>query len=446
MASSVVQVVHCIDTEGPLHESLAATFERLRAIFGLDLEPDRATLERLRRQEIDLGGIEAEVAKVISPELSRYNDTWTGLDEMLRDIMAPTYRQRMVDSFGGGWIYNWFCLDHVGFTANPRRRDMGFHNIFDHYAEMIRETGSSGDAIHFHHHPLAPSREAHRCATHFFAHTPMVFEILARDVIERMWFPSCYRPGFHVIRPDSAWFLEQFIPFDFSNQSTDEDYSLQRDLAAGRFGDWRRAPRSWTPYHPDHDDYQTPGQCRRWTARCLNVGTRLRLLQEADVEQAFQQAEAGEPVVLAFTNHDFRDMRPDIERVRGLLAAASARHPGVKWRHAEARDAMRDALDLAQPEPLALDISFADNRMTVTARGRTFGPQPFLALKTRDGRYFHDNLDIQQPFQNWTYVFDADTFTLDALSAIGVAACDAVGNVAVAVHDPVGGTTRTVGR
>ena len=34
---STVYVVHCIDTEGPLYESIEVTFQRLKEIFGLTL-------------------------------------------------------------------------------------------------------------------------------------------------------------------------------------------------------------------------------------------------------------------------------------------------------------------------------------------------------------------------------------------------------------------------
>ncbi len=444
MSPSVVQVVHCIDTEGPLHEPLAATFQRLESIYGLSFEPKRETLLRLQRREIPLDGLEDEVARTFSPQNLGYNDGWDSIDAMLAEMMSPGFRQAEPDSFGGGWVYNWFCLDHVGFTANPRRRDMGFHNIRDHYRQAMLDSGSGRDGLHFHHHPLAFSREANRCATHFFSHTPIIFEILARCVIERRWFPCAYRPGFHVIRPDSAWFLEQYIPFDFSNQSTDEDYSRQRDLAAGRFGDWRRAPRSWTPYHPDHDDYQSPGNCRRWTARCLNVGTRLRLMTQADVDLAFREAAEGKPVVLAFTNHDFRDMRPDVALVRSMLADAAARYPGVRYRFAEARDAMRSALDLPVKSPLTFEMRREGSRLSITSSGRLFGPQPFLALATRDRRFLHDNLDIQRPFHEWSYVLDEDTMVSEALASIGVAGCDETGNVTVAVMNPADGKVEIV--
>ena len=36
-----VYVVHCIDTEGPLNESLKNTFERIKSIYGIRLKPTK---------------------------------------------------------------------------------------------------------------------------------------------------------------------------------------------------------------------------------------------------------------------------------------------------------------------------------------------------------------------------------------------------------------------
>ncbi|HEY9164075.1 MAG TPA: hypothetical protein VIN57_05650, partial [Magnetovibrio sp.] len=336
---TVVYVVHCIDTEGPLHEPLQVTFDRIAGIFSLHFEPSRETLVQLQNKEIDLNGLESEVARVLAPQILDYNDTWDKLDEMLRSALSTDFRDAQKDSFNNGWIYNWHCLDLVGFVDNPRRRDLGFHKIFDHYRNILAETGSHQDGVHFHHHPIPFSESAHHCATHYFNRKPIIFEILARRIIERSWFPCINRPGFHTTRPDSHWLMEQFIPFDYANQATGEDYSAQRDLANGRYGDWRRAPSTWQPYHPSHDDYQTPGTCRRWIGRCLNVGTRLRLLTQDDVDQAFQEAQDGKPVILSFTNHDFRDLRPDVVAVQEMLNNAASRFPGVKFRHCEGREA-----------------------------------------------------------------------------------------------------------
>lgn len=441
MTSSTVHVVHCIDTEGPLHEPLWATFLRLKEVFGIDLPPSTETLKQIQRQELNLGGCEAEVATVFSDRLLAYNDTWDKIDSMLAEALSPEYRNRFVDSSGNGWIYNWFCLDVVGYQYNLRRRDMGFHNIYDHYREILSSTGSTQDGVHFHHHPVSFTKAAHHYATHYFSHTPVIFEILARRIIERQWFPCANRPGFNVTRPDSHWLMEQYIPFDIASQATNEDYSQNRDLAGGRLGDWRRAPLTWTPYHPDHDDYQTPGSCRRWITRCLSVGSRARLLTEVDIELAFQEAAQGKPVVLAFTNHDYRDIRPDVEQTQSLLKTVSERYPNVPFKYCEARDAMRSALGLKTHSPLKFSITLENNLLHVKSDKQTFGPQPFLALKTHDERFLHDNFDFQIPFREWTYTFDEHSMPIDALEKIGIGSCDELGNVTVSLLDLRTGTT-----
>ena len=75
MTDNAVYIVHCIDTEGPLYESVDATFERLREIFQLELEPSTRMLRRLQAGELPLGGMEAAVQKVVDPSsvgLQRY--------------------------------------------------------------------------------------------------------------------------------------------------------------------------------------------------------------------------------------------------------------------------------------------------------------------------------------------------------------------------------------
>lgn len=440
MSVSTVHIVNCVDTEGPLYESRMATFERLQEILSITLEPTKDNLAKVQNKELDLNGKEDDAALIAEPRLLEHNDTWARVDEMLDEMMSPAYRNKLLDSFGGGWVYNWHCVDLVGFEDNPRRRDLGFHNIFDHFVQKVDDTDSHQDGIHFHHHPVPFNKSAHRCATHYFSHTPVIFEILARRILDRHWFPSVNRPGFHTARPDSHWLLEQYIPFDYANQASNSDWSGQTDLADGRFGDWRRAPRTWTPYHPDHDDYEKPGNCRRWIARCLNLGSRFRLITEADIEQAFQEAQSGAPVILCVVNHDHRDMRQDVDEFRAMLETVADRHPDVPFRFAEARDAMRQALNLPVEKPVNISLTLNGNKLHVEADKPIFGPQPFFALKTAEGRYFHDNLDFQEPFKRWTYVFDHETFPPAALELCGVGCCDSYGNATVSVMNLSDGT------
>jgi hypothetical protein len=439
----VVHVVHCIDTEGPLHESVDATFERLRSIFRLSLEPSLDLLRRLQTGTEPLGGLEVAVKRVVDPHLLAYNDTWDKVDDMLRDALSRGFRESILDSDGRGWIYNWFCVDHVDYDVNPRRRDVGYHNIFDHYRRILRDNNSLEDGLHFHYHPHPFRREAHLCATHWWASSDSLHQVISRRVIDRQWFPAAHRPGFHVTRPDSHWFLEQFIPFDFANQAValEEADRAQSGVNGGRFGDWRRAPANWQPYHPAHDDYQVPGDCRRWIARCLNVGTRYRLLTRKEVRAAFREAAGGLPVVLAITNHDFRDLRPDVDETRRMIADVAREFPAVRFRFCEALEAMRSALGITPQPPCDLSLELTpvsgdSHVLEVRSATPTFGPQPWLAIKTTSGAYHHDNFDIELPHHHWRYVFDAETLPLEAIEAVGVAANNSSGVTTVSVLHP----------
>ena len=432
---NTVFVVHCIDTEGPLYEAMTETFKRLKPIFDIDIKPTKENLVKLQKGQIDLGGLEDAVKKVVDPHLLNYLDTWDKIDEMLDRILSIDFRNKFPDSKNNGWIYNCHCLDHVYYNKNPRRRDIVFHNIFDHYRDKLSETESKQDGLQFHFHPAHPYHDdATMCATHWFASSNHLFETLSRRIIERKWFPSVNRPGFHVNRPDSHWFLEQYIPFDYANQSIPfTDFEKQQlDLINGRGGDWRKAPRSWVPYHPSHDNYQKPGECRRWIARCLNIGTRLRLLNEEEVRLAFEESKNGKPVILSFTNHDFRDISKDIAETYDMIKNISNDYENVNFEYADGITAFRKAFKFEKQEPCDLNVSIEKigdetHLMRIKSSNPTFGPQPFFCYKTKTEGYYHDNLDFEKTYYEWTYTFDKLSAPLSVLDQIGLATNNSYG-------------------
>ena len=112
MSEAIVYVVHCVDTEGPLNETLEATFNRVESAFGVKLDPTPANLHKLQNLEINLGGLEKAVSKFVDPELLSYNRNWDEIDSMLGEITSKEFRNKELDSYGGGWIYSWHCMDH----------------------------------------------------------------------------------------------------------------------------------------------------------------------------------------------------------------------------------------------------------------------------------------------------------------------------------------------
>ncbi len=430
-------VVHCVDTEGPLNETVVATFERLESIFGITLAPTRENLELLQNKKIDLAGKEDAVAKCFAPALLKYNANWLELDQMLNDLLSNSFRKQYPDDFENGWVYSWHCMDHIGYLDNPRHKDVGYGNIFRFYRSKLLELGCTQDEINWHFHPLSLTRNPMHAATSYVNSYEVLIQILCRRILEDQWFPVVNRPGFHSERSDSHAFLEQWIPFDYANQACEEPQD-QPDLSEGRFGDWTRAPKSWRGYHPSHDDYQTEGACRRLIFRCLNVGTRLRSLSEDHVREAFTEARDSGAAILSFADHDYRDMRPNVNLVRSMLRNVKTEFPDVSIKFSGAEDAAVSLMGMGycnKPAP-KLRINLVGTRLFIEVlEGEIFGPQPFLAIKTKEGHYYHDNFDVIEPRKKWAYVLDDQTVQITNVSKVGVGTAGRFGKSCVVMMD-----------
>jgi hypothetical protein len=432
---NTLYVVHCIDTEGPLNETINATFERLESIFGVILEPTRENLLRLQNREIDISGKEDAVAKCFSPALLKYNSNWAEVEEMLDDLMSRNFRREYPDDFNNGWIYSWHCMDHIGYFDNPRHKDVGYGNVFRFYREKLSEFDSTQDELNWHFHPLSLTRDPMHAATSYVNSYDVLTQILCRRVLDDNWFPVVNRPGFHSERPDSHTFMEQWIPFDYANQFC-EELEDQPDLSEGRFGDWSRAPKTWRGYHPSHDDYQSEGVCRRMIFRCLNIGTRLRSLTKEHVRDAFTEARESGAAILSFADHDYRDIRPDINEVRAMLRNVKLEFPDVHIKYSGAEDAAVSLMGYDKMPAPKLSINSIGNRIFVEViEGEIFGPQPFLAIKTKEGNYYHDNLDVIEPRKKWGYVLDDQTVKKTNVEKVGVATAGRFGKKCVVTID-----------
>lgn len=423
MSDPVVYIVHNVDTEGPLYESLEATFERLQELFGIQLEASEENLQALAAGRLAPADLKDDLSRVLDSKKIRTFGTWDQISEMLNRAMAPETRNTLIDSFGGGWVYTWHVLSHVSITGeNPRRRDVGWFNVFDFYNEKLAKKDSRRDDIQWHFHSPAISGNAHRAGCTFMG-DPTFFQILARYVVERSWFPSVFRAGHCAERNDLNFMLEQWFPFDFSNNSIDPKKSGFSKVN-GRFSDWRRAPVTWQPYSPSFHDYQVVGECKRKVGRCLSIDERAYRISLADVEQAFIEAAEFGSAILAVTNHDFREMVGDVKYVCRLLESVSQKYPDISFRYTDAADAMRRHYGIKKEKP-GLDVCLrkcdGTPQLFVSIDGALFGNQPFLAIKTCSGDYFWQNLD-EDINGGWSYSFDEHNIPLHAIDTIGVAA------------------------
>ena len=184
MKNKTVYFVHCIDTEGPLYESLEAKFQRIKDIFNIKIKKSKKNLEKLKKAEIPLNGKKKKNCFCpLKHPLTNYNSDWQKINEMINRIFSDKFRNKHKDTLGNSWVFNWHCLDHVGYKNNPRRRTLGYHKIFDYYQKVLKKRNKFKDKIHWHFHPMSTYNDAHRCATSY-VNSPELYQILCRKIIE----------------------------------------------------------------------------------------------------------------------------------------------------------------------------------------------------------------------------------------------------------------------
>lgn len=431
MQQGTVYICHAVDTEGPLNETLDGTFNRIYEQLGIRLKSTKSNLQKLREKSISLNGYEESIAQLVRADMvDTYLSSWDQISLMHEVVMSKKWREQLPDSDGEGYVISWHCMDHVNYENNPRGRAIGFHAVYEYYERMIKASDIYRDQINFHFHPPSLSRDAHRVSMGINLNV-LHNEILARRIIDKKWFPTVYRPGSHTETMDINLWLEQWIPFDIANLNTgnlEDAYGLHPIL--GRFGDWRESPTEWIIYNPDVYDYRKPGSLKRYISRVLNLNTRYANISKDEIRKAFIDASKGKSPLLSITNHDFRDMKKEVEFFYNLILEVAAEFSDIKFKWCNAVEGFRAALGFKRQSPLQAKVSLEKNLLYINTEQKIWGHQPFLALKTREGRYYRDDF-ICDSNKKWRYVFDEHTINISTISDIGIAFNDNVGNVSI---------------
>jgi len=425
-----VYIVHAVDTEGPLYESTKATFKRAYELFNIKIKNQSlSNLEKLKKGIGYSGELKDKIQRAFNSHLINYHTSWPKIKKMLTKISSGNFRKLISDDNKNDYVLTWHCVDHVNYKFNPRKRTIGFGKIFRFYKNHIAKT-KTRDKLGFHFHPMSTYQEAHRNAT-FWLRSDNLYQVICRRIIDENWFPVANRAGFHVERPDSHLFLEQYIPFDLSNTNKKEKKS--KDVAEAASGwDWRRAPSNWEIYNPSHDDYQTKGKCRRYIGRVLSINNRTESIDQKEVNKAFRRAYNGKNTLLAVTSHDFRNIEAEILEFYSYIKKAKKKYPKVKYYFTDTVSGFQKTLNIKnqKKDQIKLKIyKISKNKFKIKAiQGKVFGPQPFLAIKFKNNRYFHDNLDFSLKNNEWFYSLGPDTVKSEDAKIIAVGAADKKGN------------------
>ena len=165
--------------------------------------------------------------------------------------------------------------------------------------------------------------------------------------------------------------------------------------------------------------------------------SRHRNINVQEIEKAFRKAEQGENVYLGITNHDWREMSTEIDEFLLMLEQVRTKYPNVQFEFSEALHAFRKVIgfsnEVIESNKLKMTARLVGNRLEINVlNGELFGPQPYLAIKTKSGDYFHDNFDFGDNNKLiYYYTFDDYTIPIISLDKVSIASNDIYGNTEI---------------
>lgn len=382
----VLYVVHAVDTEGPLYQSPKATILRVNELFGTHFEPSVETINKLRRKEIDVNGREDEIANYLST--TDFLSDKKSYSDSINEVTCEKFREKYSDPQSGHYRFSWYILDNVATLINPRRRLFGYGFVYFNLLEAMKfEKSLNIDGFYMHYHQMRKDQHPFVKEPNFFS-SDEYNQIICRNIIEQRRFPASYRAGYCLERWEVNLWLENWIPFDYSNEAPAFSFSSERRIKE-EIDFWLRAPNDWSHYNPDSHDYEVPGNLRRTIFRSLCFRTTLYSLTEEDVRKAFMRADSGFPTVLSCFSHDFRRLEPEAKDFHDMIVKVAKAYPEVKWYNANAVEASRGVLGYTETNPFKLDLFVDDNVVYAKSSRDVFGSEPFLALQTVDHRFFN---------------------------------------------------------
>ena len=138
---------------------------------------------------------------------------------------------------------------------------------------------------------------------------------------------------------------------------------------------------------------------------------------------------------LETVQNEWRNIGKNTLNFQKMVTNVISDYSDVRYRYCEAREASNRVILGEYKAPkldflhVRLDLDQGSRRKLLVIEGQDpcFGPQLFLAIRTRVRTYHHNNLGFQEAFHLWTYLFHAYTFEWDDVDSVGMGSCDRQG-------------------
>lgn len=333
------------------------------------------------------------------PGNSEILKNWEAVDEAMDKLFKENFRNKILDSFNGNLKFGWFFLTWSGFNnkRNPRKRDLGYHKIYDHYRSRwgkLIQTFGDEECWHYHHPPR--SGVVNEWSTDWNS-SQEYKSIISRQIIERNWFPICFRAGGTIMDKNLSQWVDKWFPFDYSNRAP-LDVSVM---------DWSDGIDEWKAYNPDPEFFKKEGNGKRYLARTMDLVTGSYTAGKVDIEKAFMEAENQGHAILSTFDHDYRDIEHRFVDFISTLNEVSKKFPNVQWKYSNPSNAIIETQSLQKNNNLKITTEKKDDYFSIKTNLDIHQENPWIAAQRTDGAIFQLESNIEKVGKNlWRLSLD----------------------------------------
>ena len=270
---------------------------------------------------------------------------------------------------------------------------------------------------HYHHPPV--SGVGNEWSTQWSS-SEEYKHIISRQIIEREWFPVCFRAGGTIMDSNLSRWVDRWFPFDYSNRAPLK-YSEM---------DWSGGISAWQPYRPDVTEFKRKGNGKRHMTRCMDLHTGLYTVGEKDIIDAFKEASLQGSSILSVFDHDYRDIENRVAEFLSRINAVAEKFPEVSWEYSAPSDAIGHFTNSNNSVPLKIEAELHKSQLKIIVNSVIHQEYPWIAVQDIDGNLHHIESDVKNTYAlTWEIALDPNI----VVNVVGVAASNKAGESDVAL-------------
>ena len=92
-----INVVHLVDTEGPLYEPLNITFNRIKEVFGINIKANKLNLKKILENDISLDlnkKLKKKFFESFNERTLNYKKNWNEVNNQNKILLSKKFRAK----------------------------------------------------------------------------------------------------------------------------------------------------------------------------------------------------------------------------------------------------------------------------------------------------------------------------------------------------------------